>query len=221
MAYKTNPATIILTAVVTAVVVGSGVFMWQSKTADTTPDRTSNKAADAPVAQVSCPQHWTMYQSQNISFCYKNSWGTPKLLDETHEGGKGKLFNIRFAKDAYVNNAHSTPDLWWETKDFAPAAADYSTTCFDCINFNKSESENIKALGTNDKNVTAKKVIVAGKNALRVHVNYFEPAFQQGQINRLDYYIPNAFGDYHFQASAGYSAAAELDMFMNYLSFKE
>lgn len=228
MENKTNPWTIGLAVVVTAIVVGGGIFLWQNKTADTTPSTTSKevvneKIAEGPETKVECPQNWTMYESQNLSFCYNNSWGTPKFADETHQEGKGKLFKISFANEKYtsVDNAPSTPQLWWETKDFAPAVADYSTTCFECINFNQSEAEIIKALGYEGKNATAQKVSVNGKNALRVKIDYFEEMFDQGQISRLEYFVPNAFGNYHFQAVVSYSKADELDTLMKNLFFKE
>ncbi|KKW41717.1 MAG: hypothetical protein UY92_C0014G0042 [Candidatus Magasanikbacteria bacterium GW2011_GWA2_56_11] len=228
MEYKTNPWTIGLAVIVTVVVVGGGIFLWQNRNAETAPDITSTrvvseKTVERTETKVECPQNWTMYESQNLSFCYNNSWGTPKFTDETHKDGIGKLFKIGFANEKYtsVDNAPSTPQLWWETKDFAPAAADYSTTCFECINFNQSESEIIKALGYENKNATAQKVSVNGKNALRVKTDYFEKMFDQGQISRLEYFVPNAFGDYHLQAVVSYSKADGLDTLMKDISFKE
>lgn len=228
MEYKTNPWTIGFAVITTAVVVGGGIFLWQNETADTTPSTNSKQvvnedAAERPEVKVECPQNWTIYKSQNLSFCYKNSWGAPEFRDETHKEGKGRLFKIGFANEKNTNavNSPSTPQLWWETKDFAPAVADYSTTCFECINFNQSESEIIKSLGYKEKNATAQKVIVDGKNAFRVKTDYFEKMFDQGQTNQLEYFVPNAFGDYHLQTVVSYSKADELDTLMKNLSFKE
>jgi hypothetical protein len=228
MKYRTNPWIIGLAVIITAIAVGGGIFLWQNRTAEITPSTTSKqvvskKTAEHPETKVECPQNWIIYESQNLSFCYNNSWGTPKLTDETHKDGTGKLFKIGFTNEKYtsVDNAPSTPQLWWETKDFAPAVADYSTTCFECINFNQSESEIIKTLGYEEKNATAQKVSVDSKNALRVKTDYFEKMFDQGQINRLEYFVPNAFGDYHLQAVVSYSKADELDTLMKNISFKE
>jgi hypothetical protein len=228
MKYKTNSYTIGFAVIVMAVVVGGGIFLWQNKTDDTTISTVSNQVlteefADSQETKLECPQNWTMYESQNISFCYNNSWHTPKLTDKTHKDGKGKLFKIGFENEEYttVDNAPSTPQLWWETKDFAPTVASYNITCFECINFNQSESEIIEALGYEDKNATAQKVSVDGKNAFRVKTDYFEKMFDQGQISRLKYFVPNAFGDYHFQAVVISSNADELDTLMNTLIFNE
>lgn len=228
MECKNNPQTIVLTVIITALIVGGGVFVWQNKTIQKTaelktPIVTNNSTESLDTTQTNCQQNgseWTKYESQDFSFCYIKSWGTPKLLDETHKDGKGKLFHLAFANNENKNNVNSTPDIWWESKDFAPAVSDYSTTCFKCIDFNQDETQIIEALGLKNKNATAQKLVVSGKKVLRIHLDYLEPEYEQGQINSLDYYIPNAFGDYNFQVTIGYQKADEADTFIKTLLFK-
>jgi hypothetical protein len=217
MKYKTNPLTIGLIVIITAVLVGSSVFLWQNRTFELVED---NEVVEH---SVECPQNWTSYEAQNFSFCYSNLWGAASLVDETHEDGEGKLFKIVFANEQYsvVDNAPSTPQLWWETNDFAPAVSDYSTTCFECINFDQSESEIIKAFGYEDKNAIVEKTKVDGQSALRVKIDYVDTFYDQGRINRLEYFVPNAFANYHFQAVISDSKADELNILMSTLSFKE
>lgn len=197
-------------------------FMAKQKT-ETPPDSTKKDIArdENTEHKDKCPTGWIMYEAQQFSFCYNSLWGTPTKTDESHEEGKENLFKISFSNEEYrdIDESPTTPQLWWETEDFSPTEGDVSTTCFKCINFDQSENEIIQSLGFEEKNATASKVHVDGKDALRIHTDYFEETFDQGQINRLEYFVPNAFGNYHFQAVVSFSKADELDTFMKNLSF--
>lgn len=230
MESKNSIFTIVFAVVVTAIVVGGGMLIWQNKSANTitspaTLNSGSGKSPDegsklSQNTQIACAENLVSYDAQNFSFCYKVAWGAPKITDESHPDGTGKLFHLTFANDEYRNNDHSTPDIWWESEDFSPGSAqDYSLTCFTCIDFSKSEAEIIKALDLQNKNATIQKTSIDGKNALRIHRDYFEKMFEQGNINQLKYLIPNAFAHYHFQVSIINNKAEDLDTFMKSISF--
>ncbi len=226
MNYKTNPWTLVFTIIFTAVIVSGVIFLWQNKEEEKTTRTTSTQLSSGDPVDISeikeeCPQNWTRYESENFSFCYNNLWGKPTYTDETHLNGTGKLFKIAFANEEYhsFDNAPSTPQLWWETKDFSPYVADYMTTCYKCINFDQSEPEIIFAIGYEEKNATIQKLILDNKKALRIETDYIEEMFEQGKINRLTYLIPNAFTDYHFKAVVSFRKFEELDTLMKTLTF--
>lgn len=72
MAYKTNPWTIGLAILLTAIIVGGGVFLWENKTPDTTPSGLSeNTNSEKTIAEKN-----TVIENSNSSLCTDEPMGT-------------------------------------------------------------------------------------------------------------------------------------------------
>lgn len=228
MKYKTNPLIIILATVIIVAAIDGGIFFWQKQTSKNIPAITSDQSSTSTNAKhfdnakANCSQYgtdWIGYELDEFSFCYKTSWGTPEQ-EENPYTVKGKLFRLTFVNDKSGSGADLTPMLWWETNDLIPPEGDVSSFCFECINFSQSSEKIIEALKLQKQGTTVQKVKIDGKNAIRVHGDYYyEDEARPFEINNLSYYVPNAFGNYHLQALIDYNRADELDSFMKSISF--
>jgi hypothetical protein len=170
--------------------------------------------------EIACAANWDLFEGDNFSFCHDQKWGAPNLTENSTV--KGKLYSINFENSRVRENevTHTSPSIWWETKDLVLSDGDYELTCFDCMDFTKSESDLIKELGYEDKNAALEKTMIDGKNALRLTADYTVSLGETYRVNKVQYFIPNAFESNHFQVSVSAEMAQDLDEMMKTLVFK-
>ena len=184
-------STIIMTAVITAVIVGGGVYLWQNKKAQPVPMQQVNQEQEAR-SLADCSKlgsSWTPFSNNgtSLSFCYKNSWGATELKETgtSPEARVGTVYYISFSKS--VNNypliSYSTLNFQRLGDSDVPPVINWKT-----LDFSKSETE-LARLFT-DENATAQKLTINSKQVLRVKRNFIEPLSQE-RITPLDYFMPN------------------------------
>lgn len=184
-------STIIVTAVITAVVVGGGVYLWQNKQAQPAPIQQVNQGQEAR-SLADCNNlgsSWTLFKNSgtSLSFCYKTMWGSTELKESgiSPEAKVGTVYYISFSKS--VNNY---PLISYSTLDFQKLGDSDVSPVIDwsALNFNKNETE-LARLFPNE-NATAQKLTVNGKQVLKVNRDFIEPLSQE-RITPLDYFMPN------------------------------
>jgi len=188
---QTKGSTIVVTAVIVAVIVGGGVYLWQNKQAQPAPTQQVNQGQEAR-SLADCSKlgaSWTPFSNSKTSlfFCYKTPWGTT-TLEETSispKARKGTVYYVSFSKS--VNNS---PLISYSTLDFqklgdsdVPPVIDW-----EALDFSKSETKLAQLFP--DENATAQKLTVNGKQVLKVNRDFVEPLSQK-RITPLDYFMPN------------------------------
>ena len=221
-----------MTAVITAIVVGGGVYWWQNKETQSALTQQVNQEPEvrllADCSKLGSP--WTRFENSgtSLSFCYKNSWGSPQLKQETLDprGGKGSQWFITFPSAPRVKSVlgNQYPLINYESLDFQ-LTGDTDGTPFSAwasIDFNKSGSELARLLFSNE-NAAVKKLTVNGKQVLKVKSDLIEPLSQE-RITPLDYFIPNVVINgttYNLHIIGGVEQEADLDKLLESMVFKK
>lgn len=185
-------STIVVTAVITAVIVGGGVYLWQNKETQPAPTQQVSQEQEAR-SLADCSKlgsSWTLFSSSgtSLSFCYKTSWGGTKLKETemSPEARIGTIYYISFSKS--VNNypliSYSTPDFQKLGDSDVPEIIDWKA-----LDFNKSETELARLLPS-DENAAAQKVIINGKQVLKAHSDFISP-LSQTRIQSVRYFLPD------------------------------
>jgi hypothetical protein len=170
--------------------------------------------------QISCAQNWDLFAGENFSFCHDQKWGA--IEQSEIPSLQGKLYRIEFANSRVLedNQASTAPSIWWESTDLMLNDGGSAQTCFDCVDFSQDEDELLEILVFEGDKATLQKTTINSKKAVRIHYDtagFFDIAL----MNRVQYLIPNAFENHHFQVSISGENAAELDEMMKTLVFKD
>lgn len=162
------------------------------------------------VAELDCGDKLKEYKvaGTGIEFCYDTAWGEPEVTEMPAQ--TGKISRLTFAKN------ENAPQIWYESADFKGTGGDVTYFCFTCPNFYGDE-EHIKAsvvefMHLNDTDFVLRKTDVSGKRGVRVHYNYTTD--MTGKVDKVTYYVPEAFAGYNMTISANVAQAELLDDFM-------
>jgi len=171
-------------------------------------DDSGEGAQNPALTQDDCFNDSVLYEDPDTSlkFCYKPEWGEP--VKETLPGESGEKYVIMFSEPNAVS-----PEIAYQTNDYQMTENVFEF-CYDCINPVMPE-ENIKEdivaefpeLGEGELSVT--KVLVFDQRGVRLHYNLVTG--EGTEIDRLSYFVPNAFDNYNFEISGDYSIAGEID----------
>lgn len=189
---------------------------------DTEKDEDKDSDDDKEIATPDCgdwdPELMYYAEGQNLGICYNEDWGQPKT--EKTSTVKGDLVSIRFADEVYGDDGLNIPQIWYESKDMIMHDSGSSPTCFDCVDFSKSEDEIMDDLKDNFHAVSElKKTIVGGKKAVRI-VEDTSMYDDENTIYSVTYIIPNAFLNYHLQITIGQDYEDKIDQLVKTIVFK-
>lgn len=128
----------------------------------------------------------------SLSFCYKISWGTPKIEKSgvSPEAQIGTIYHITFTKIVNKNRVYDSPSISYSTLDFE-LTGDRDGSPFmgwSKIDFNINETELAKLFP--NQNAVVQKIIVNNKQALKVKSDFVHPLSEE-RITPLDYFIPH------------------------------
>ena len=226
---KSKWSTIIMTAVIAAIVVGGGVYLWQNKEAQPVPAQQVNQEQEAR-SLADCNKlgsSWTQFSNSRTSllFCYKNSWGGTELKETGISPGArvGTMYYISFsdapAQPSVNNNPY--PLISYSTLDFQTLGDSDVGPGMDwsALDFSKSETELARLFP--DENATARKLIVNGKQILKVNRDFIEPLSQE-RITPLDYFMPNTIingTSYNLHIIGSPEQEADLDKLLESMVF--
>ncbi len=216
-------STIIVTAVITAIIVGGGVYLWQNKQAQPAPTQQVDQGQEARLF-ADCSKldsSWKLFSNSgtSLSFCYKTTWGSTTLKETSRspEARVGTIYHISFSKSVgnYPLISYSTLDFKRLGASDVPEVMDWKS-----LDFSKNEIELARLLPA-DQNATAQKLTVNGKQVLKTHSDFIEPLAQE-RVKSVDYFMPNVIisgATYNLHILGSPEQEADLDKLLESMTF--
>jgi hypothetical protein len=219
---------ILVTAVITAVVIGGGVYLWQNKEIQPAPTQQLEKKQEVR-SLADCSKlgsSWTLFSNSgtSLSFCYKAPWGNPQLKEEAVDPkvGIGSTWFLTFPTAPSPMLGNQYPLISYQTLDYQ-LLGDTDAPPFSAwvsMDFNKSNSE-LARLFPDSQNATALKFTVNSRQVLKAKRDFVEPLSQE-RITPLDYFMPNVVIDgtsYNLHIIGALEQEADLDKLLNSMVF--
>ena len=157
------------------------------------------------VAKLACTQGMGEYKlaDSSLQFCYDKAWGEPVVNGVSAKTGSAQRIGF-----GTIDNAKA-PQVWIESKDFQPSEGEKKIK-FEFMNAMESNEDRLKtqlknSVGYNEKDVSPRKADVGGVRAIRADVS--------GDVNQVNYFVPDAFYGYNMMVSGSKDMAEMIDEF--------
>ena len=209
---KNKLANIIIVSLIAAVLFSGGIYTWQNK--NSVPEVTN--VADCRKIGDS----WDLFSSKetSLNFCYPNSWGQAEFKETSisPQLRNGTQYHISFSES--INNQ---PLISFSTLDFqrlGPSDA-LPPVNWSAIDFNKTASD-LDQIFPNENSKT-KKLIINGKQVLKVYRDFMDP-LSQIRLENMNYFIPQVEIStimYNLHILGSMEQESDLDKLLNTISY--
>lgn len=209
---------IIIAVVIIAVVAGGGVYLWRNKV--TEPASETRSLADCSKLGTA----WDLFSDNKttLSFCYKNLWGIIGLKETeiSPEARIGTSYYVSFAPKSGIYLPPFSPLISYETLDYRKTGdSDVPPEiAWKMLDFSKSETE-LALLVHPDEYATAQKLLVNGKQVLKLHRNRNTVS---GPFTSVSYFMPNVVINgttYNLKITCAPEQEADVDKLLESMTF--
>lgn len=205
-------ANIFITAFITIVLVGGGIYGLQTKNSifEVTTIKDCNKLGDA----------WNLFSSNetSLTFCYPNSWGQAEFKETSisPQLRNGTQYHISFSE-----SKNNQPLISFSTLDFQRLGPSDTLppVNWSAIDFGKTESE-LDQIFPNENSKT-KKLNINGKQVLKVYRDFMDP-LSQIRLENMNYFISKVEMDkimYNLHILGSTEQESDLDKLLNTISY--